>query len=521
MGAYKVLIVDDEPALIDGLCKHIDWESTNMALVGKAYDGLEALSFIQNNHVDLLITDMRMPKMDGLTLLEKASTFNPKLKFIIISAHDEFQYVKQALQYGIENYLVKPINQYELNATLQKTLANLEQMDIKKDDLSSEILAFKYNILNRWVSGSIEAFELYERAEILGINLSLPFYCVMLIDIHSSPNHNNKMETSSKLLNKIRAKISHNDNIPLFIDTNFCIVIIICDYEINTLRLATEEFVKDIQNITRQNNISAFVSIGNIVDSSENIHMSYNNCLLWQNYKYLCHNALTVDTNDFISEKNTKNTELQNLLYNFNISIQQNNAQMAMSYTSKYISKTCKQTTKCYEKKIILLPLLMNLIKTVYATGKNKEVLPDFFHAHLAHFSKINDEAILNQWIQECLTNAISVMSKRVTSYHLLVHLTLEIINTRFNEQLSLKAIANGFDVTPAYLGQLFKSETGELFNDYLTNIRMQAARELLSIGKLKINEIVEKVGIVNQSYFNRIFKKMHGISPTEFIRTK
>ena len=163
---YKLMIVDDELTVSQGLCRQIDWESLNIELAGTASSGHEALSLMSRQSIHLLITDVRMPGMDGLTLIKKAKDIHPAIRCIVISAFDEFEYVKQSLKLGVENYLLKPINQGELDETLIKSLKNLEQN--QREDLvpSTEMRAFRNNILDRWVNGTIQDYELYERAEL-------------------------------------------------------------------------------------------------------------------------------------------------------------------------------------------------------------------------------------------------------------------------------------------------------------------------------------------------------------------
>lgn len=158
---FKVVVVDDEPMMIHGLCRQIDWESFCIELAGTATNGQDALAIINQKQAQLLITDVCMPHMDGLALITKAKCMNPSLRCIIISAYNEFEYAKKALQLGVENYLLKPINQRELNDTLLKTLESLTRDQIAASSDSNDVSAFRSNILNRWVSGSIQDYELY------------------------------------------------------------------------------------------------------------------------------------------------------------------------------------------------------------------------------------------------------------------------------------------------------------------------------------------------------------------------
>ncbi len=139
---YKVLIVDDEPMVIHGLCRQIDWESYGLELAGTAETGESALSIFKQKTIDILFTDVCMPNMDGLTLISAAKQQNPFVRSVVISAHNEFDYVKKALLLGVENYLLKPIDQIELGKTIEKTIDNLNRDRINIQQDTSELSEF-------------------------------------------------------------------------------------------------------------------------------------------------------------------------------------------------------------------------------------------------------------------------------------------------------------------------------------------------------------------------------------------
>lgn len=129
----------------------------------------------------------------------------------------------------------------------------------------------------------------------------------------------------------------------------------------------------------------------------------------------------------------------------------------------------------------------------------------------------IDSTESLGIWFFEIIDQSLEVMKKHKNYLHLLVQRTQEAVRKSYHTDLSLKIIALDFKVSPAYLGQLFKEETGKYFNDYLTETRLQASRILLLETDLKIREIICRIGMSNQSYYNRIFKKAYGISPLDF----
>jgi two-component system response regulator YesN len=169
---FRVFLADDEPFIIEGLYDIIDWAEVGLEIVGHASNGQKALDALQETSVDILVTDISMPIMNGLDLIRHARSVHPELKVIVLSGFDEFSYLKEGMQLGIENYLLKPINIQELKASLQNTVEKLNTMNETQlvQAYSKQIL--KDNTLHRWLTQQIAPLEFYERAELLGINLA-------------------------------------------------------------------------------------------------------------------------------------------------------------------------------------------------------------------------------------------------------------------------------------------------------------------------------------------------------------
>lgn len=165
---YRILLVDDELAVLNGLCKTIPWAEYGFETVAQASNGVQALSMLQQQQFDILLTDISMPDMDGLTLLKTARVLYPDMRCIILTAYSEFDYVLQALRLGVDNFLLKPLNPAELISTIQQSLKRIESPFISADESTG---TFRCNILTRWMTGTLSVEELDSHAESAGINL--------------------------------------------------------------------------------------------------------------------------------------------------------------------------------------------------------------------------------------------------------------------------------------------------------------------------------------------------------------
>ena len=178
---YNVFIVDDEPFIIEGLYDIVDWSSFGMEIVNHAGNGQAALQALSAQPVDILITDISMPIMNGLDLIREARRVQPDLKVIILSGFNEFEYLKEAMQLGIENYLLKPINVEELESTLRNTASKLDQAPAKTSYDAYGIQILKDNILHRWLTGQIATAEFEERSLFMNLTLDGPCYGIAIL----------------------------------------------------------------------------------------------------------------------------------------------------------------------------------------------------------------------------------------------------------------------------------------------------------------------------------------------------
>ena len=178
---YQVVIVDDEPFVLEDLKKSIDWEGSNFEIAYADTDPQHVLSYIHSHTVDLLITDINMPEMSGLTLITEAKAIQPLLSVLVLSAYDNFEYVRTALRNGAENYLLKPLNPEELLESIQSVAKHLKERNTLSNTYGSSMLTFRSLFTENWVKGTLDSADFLTRAELLGINLSLNNYTVFFL----------------------------------------------------------------------------------------------------------------------------------------------------------------------------------------------------------------------------------------------------------------------------------------------------------------------------------------------------
>lgn len=509
---YKILLVDDEPMVIHGLCRQIDWESYNLVLAGTAETGESALSILKEKRIDILFTDICMPKMDGLALISEARQQNPLIRSVIISSHADFCYAKKALLLGVENYLLKPIAQTELDRTLKKTIDNLDRNYIQRDEI--DLFEFRNNILDRWVNKDIQDYEFYERAELLNINLSAHQYMVCVTDFIGSNSAKYKLLHAKYFLKKYKKDLFSFFEGECFIDRCNRVVMVFSDYKLYERQKDLKLFLKKITALGSGKGIKAFTSISFVSDKAEDVARCYENAVEYLNYQFINPDTDYIFCEEFLNRHNSYAYEP--------VFIQFSEALEQGSY--KKINNIVKKTLNYYPEvsleiiKQCIVQFLIILIRQMSESGHMSEKLPSSATVGFNALNTMDSIEKLEVWFLQIINKSLKVIKDRKESLHLLVQRTLGIIKKEYhNTDLSLKTISEDFNVSSAYLGQLFKKATGKYFNDYLTETRLCASRLLLLDTNLKIRDILYRIGISNQSYYNRIFKKSYGLSPVAF----
>lgn len=517
---YKALIVDDEPIIMEGLKHVIQWESFGVEIAATVSDAYEALSFLQKQPVDIVITDIRMPEMDGLQLVQEIRDRKLGTKIIILSGYGDFAYVKKAAVLGIENYLLKPIDEQELSMTIQHTvekLANDRKMEFwqrKNDRILRE------NILFRWLTGNITESELKDRAGFLGINLSRAVYLVCIIHIlRPKCAGESQLSHLSFAVQNISAELLENcHNSIVFNGISGDTVVIFSDDDAGFQRDDLDGRLKKVVGSLRSSlDIHTVVTVGSKEKGYLSATVSYKLAYQLQNYRIL-HPADTVIWYDEIrracrradSAVKIDYRELKSAMYQKDTAAVQRFLDDIYDEISK-AGDLSPESVKC-----LVIEILYHIFSTLDVRGiandfegkdgdglldvLNRDTLPELF-----------------KWLKELTAAYICEMQSSGKKLSPVIGSVLNYVKRHYGEDLSLKTLSENYHINAAYLGQLFKRETGELFSAYLNRYRMEKAKEMLRATPWKESEIASRVGYTNVNYFSNLFKKVVGIYPSDY----
>lgn len=517
---YKAFIVDDDPSIRAGLRKILPWEVYGIEVQGEASNGLEAFNFISMHHPDIIICDIGMPVMNGLELIKKVRVEGLHSRFIILSGYNEFQYVKEALKYNVENYLLKPVNEEELEQTINQIITKLDS-GLHRNSVSDHEL-LKNNILNRVITNQIDVFELKNRLKHIntGIDLLNSKLQVLVIDtLIIDTSKKNEFMDLIKEMEKVCKQVLPLEMGIVFLDMNGRIVIIYKVLNEMAFKGQIQAIINSIYDYTPALSDSKWIiTAGDIVIGYKNLHISFQNALSIQQYRlyYREHDIIFYDD---IKMNQTTNNKLFAIDYDF---IEGSILNCNGSEIIHYLNSSFRQLIHndmtpdaVYTFAIEFITSLLRIIRTqkisISAIFEDETLLLQTIHG-------FNDIMVLKQWLEDKIIAVISTIEQQnAVKFSIVIKDLLHYIDLHYNEGLSLKDYSRTIHYNPIYLGRLFKSETGEVFSDYVTKVRIEKSKELLKNSRLNINEISLSVGFSNPNYYCRIFKNLVGKTPSEF----
>lgn len=502
---YKVMIADDEPFIIEGLYDALDWSAYELEIVGTAENGQAALHLLGNKEIHILITDISMPVMNGLALIRQARRMNPNLHVIILSGYNDFDYLKEGMQLGIENYLLKPINLQELKATLE---AIIEKLDKRQNEHShwqeEDKSVLRDNIVNRWLNKEIESIELYERAEVLGIDLWQNYYQVLLISTESEPALSRRKQL--QLLERGQWGIPFHDRDGI---AGLVLLMESKDDGVERLDGLRSEILKTIPDTTFH------VALGDVVESEGQAWLSYAQAKKAMEFIIIHPERELLYYRELSIEKLSEETEVSFEWGEYGKLLAAKDKEALYELMDHDFARIAKvrgvspgMIQSAALEMLIQLKMELNHIKK---TELPKLIQEDMVQ-RIIHADSLQ---VVTEVIKEMTEKVIETLENDMKSP--VIQKILKRIDHNCAEELSLKSLSSEYNIHPVYLGRLFQKEVNETFSEYLNRSRIEQAKTLLSESNLKVNEIARRVGYWEMGYFYKQFKKYVGISPKEY----
>ena len=524
----KVLIADDEPNICKLIKNLVDWDSLDLELVGFAYNGDESYDMITTHLPDIVITDIRMPGRSGLNIIRDCLEQNLDIKFIIITGHSEFDYARQAVKYGANDFLLKPLNGEELSEALKRIIKRLSDASEKEQVIEKKLENSRTLLRNSLMSSLFHREFIAKDYSIETLNdefgfhfkegILLPAICKLYVN-GKKTSHTNIIHTQMKAI--VEKELQP-------ISTDLCVyekgLSLIClfnfpEYQFNEFQ-STLQYTLDIllSLITPYNLYQVVLGTGAATQTITKLQASF--------LQAVCasESLLCLGGNRIINGTNTETRLLNSAL----IPIEEPNKTLKPIIELLDIEKFPEILRKEFRRQMpdtTLYPYSINAYIRKFVAA----LLRDILMIHKIKSSQLSNEQTIIANVIQCLSleeaeNKLTKVFGQIleelqanSTDRKAIKIAKNYIEQNYDRRIRLEDVAEKVFLTPAYLGILFKQETGQNFSDYLITVRLDKAKEMLKDIRLNINEISEKVGYKDIRYFSKLFKSIVGVKPTQF----
>jgi two-component system, response regulator YesN len=503
----KIIIVDDEILIRQGIKHYMNWEQEGFQIVGEASNGKEALEIIERTHPKIVITDIVMPIMDGEELTRIVKSKYPDIEIIILSSFGEFDYVRSTFQSGVVDYILKPkLDASTLLDGLNKAVSRMtptNSNEKKQQDRMSVNL-----VIDKLISG----FEMDYDAELLTRVFPYDSFYILGVVFNGQIPRGDLLQIQDNITNQYRSYLPQATHYSITLDKNKTAVIL------NVNKDQSKEVINFIQKIAEANKDLGFVLSEQFTDFSK-VGLIYNEKIskLLQ-YQFYFLNIPFLREQDL--QREVPNSEAFKMDW-FTSKCKHSRFQEAFSYLQEYVSVY----SKCYSTDIFeFKSFFENIIFHITVILNNMEYdVTEIKNAKYEYFRAINEAQSSNETVEQ-LNKFIEQVDKCLHSEknqpsNLNMKKILQYIEEHYAEQLSLSDVAEHFHFNPSYMSNYFSTHNKEGFIEYLNKVRIEKASQLLLKDAASISEISGMVGYSDHSYFCKVFKKVNGMSPSKFRR--
>ncbi len=515
---HSVIIVDDELFVRKGLQGMIDWEKAGFQVIGEADNGEDALELITVKKPDLVVTDIRMPVMDGLDLIQAAAEAGMATEFIIISGYNDFRYAQQAMRFGVVDYVLKPVDQDDFLQALAKLREHLagkkkaqERTGIEAGEQMIEALLRREadtQALNKWaepwLTGGARSFAYI----LVECNNALPWN-----DAAMPPKNELKDEIRAFLkkhapASPVSAVYEHRKTYGFIVPDLYLPAF---DYSLRKLLAAM------LAALEARFGLAFRAYAGQAVHALDQLYLSYGSAKESIAYKFLRHEGSILLYSE-IADLTLHYAHLDEEIYrNLMEAIEENDDAAITSGLDRLFAEFVDKRYSPEAIKSAIMQCVLAVGKAVrglQGDEKQLETMAPVIGWHDYNVTWEELRSMVEAFVRES-SGMISLLYR--TSGKSGIYKVKSYVDQHYKESINLKSIAAHFYMNTAYLGQLFKKSYGVYFNDYVLRLRIDEAKKLLRQSDLRVYEIAERVGFNKADYFVTQFEKLEHMTPTEY----
>ena len=505
---FRVMLVDDKKIIVDGLEILIDWNELGFEVFAKTTSAKEAIEISKNQKIDLVITDIRMPEMLGMDMISEISSFSPKTKFVLLSAYSEFEYAKWAIDFQISGYLLKPIDEDELRGLLVKIRGDLEK---ESEYTHRSAVNYFTKVLAGDVGSADKIPDAYRNMETRYVKIK-----EFKKDIIDTTVQNGTGPVTEKVSSSISKYRAGGDTAECFVIKNG-----FKDFEMvideTSDKNASVKYANRIkQSLTCSGILDFVIFIGKRVEKPQEVYRSKDSVKILEDalfFKseqlFLYEDYKDVHYCDYLSDVSI----VQSVIDAINTTERDMIEKSVNRFSEEIVKEKVRPEIVCgYINKIIF--------DMIDSLGENSsEAMTIVYKWSLLRKTNCITHDMVNKFLmeitEEFAETLIKIRNRRKSG---VIGDIIEYVKRDYaNKELNINWISKRYFVTPAYLGKIFKEKTGVSFNNYLMQIRMKRAKELLTNTEYKIYEIAQMVGFTDYNYFHVKFQGFENMSPASY----
>ncbi len=528
MDMYRVLLVDDEEEIRQGISRKIDWESLGFHLVGEAENGAEALDLALELTPDVVLTDIKMPFMDGLELCRHLGSQLPAAKLVVFSGFDDFEFARTAIGMHVSQYILKPINAPELTQVLTDLRQQLDQQRAQRRDMDTLRRRYEESLpvlrelfFTRLLEGHIPQQEIAERSARYELNLEGGTWITALIRVEEEEEPT--LSRDELILLSVRAFVEERFqlegctfHLTLFGDW----IAVLASVEDDT---ALYPFIHELSRICALAQsilgLTLTVGVGRPSTSTALLHLGAEEARTALDYRVLTGSGRAIYIGDLEPSGQTVLTFDEEDERTLSAAVKLGNAQQVEEVVKGLVFRLRAADIDLPQCQFFLLELITALVKLARTGGVEPEKIFGRDFTGSIHITDFPSREAMGRWYcARCCTLQDILSRQRTDSAGRTVERAKRYIHAHYSDSdLNVDTLCAHLYLSPAYFSTLFKRETGMNFTAYATQVRMTAAADLLVTTDEKTYLIAQKTGYADANYFSYVFKRQFGVSPSKY----
>lgn len=526
MSYYKVMLVDDEEEVREAMKHRIDWEEIGFTVVASAENGEDALEKAEECDPDVVMTDIQMPFMDGLTMLRLLKQQIPDIKSVIFSGFDEFEYAKEAIRLEAEEYILKPIDAEELRTVFLRIKDRLDEIRNNRRDVDKlrqyyeqSLPMLKEQIIIGLLEGRETEADVKRYQEEYEIQIESAFYCVGVFAISGS-GENHTLNKSLNAVSLCKIATEHLEEKLEAIVLNYLDSVVVLARMKQTCENLTfvEEMDKICKISARILGVGVVAGIGRVYGTAEAIHKSFLEAKDATHYRMFLDSNQAICIKDVEPEKGIDDYVEEKQIRHLIREVKVGTEESIRGEIFGFIAKLKQRSIHIAQLQLFYVEFLVELSRL----ARGHQLHEDINTYDINIREDISGYSSLDELGERIFTLCIAVHDKinssRMDSTRKLAADAKQYIADHYADSgLSVEDICSHLGVGTSYFSSVFKKDTGMSFVTYLTQARMNEAQRLLDTTNEKSYVIAGMVGYDEPNYFSYVFKKMYGVSPSKY----